>query len=375
MDKVLYGLSFITSYIDNVLIHSSSMELHQSHLRQVFNRLAKAGLTLRGTKCKLGLDKVQYLGHVFSKDGMTPDTDKIAVVQKRPTPIDVTEVPQFLVLVSYYQRYVRNFADIDIAAPLHHLTQKAVEFNWEKNCQHSLQVLKDALTQAPVLCYPSFKKGFTLQTDASAVGIGAVLEQEDHVIAYASRSLTPPERQYSVIERECLAILFAIKHFRHYLLGRPFHIHTDHRPPQWLSAQKMEGRLCRWALALQELDFEIKYRRGSSNANADALFFVPAIEVEANKICSATLTTPELTTHRILEEQQRDTVLQQVIQHFTSRNSTFKPNWKQFPLKRYSVVGWAMYYEVVQIVVYVIHPSFPDYPLQQIRQHHEDLWR
>ncbi|KAL5509717.1 hypothetical protein EMCRGX_G005135 [Ephydatia muelleri] len=315
MDKVLHGLSFVTSYIDDVLIHSNSMELHQSHLRLVFNCLAKAGLTLRGSKCKIGLDKVQYLGDIFSKDGMVPDTDKIAVVQNWPTPTDVTE---------------------NIAAPLHHLTQKAVEFNWEENCQQSFQVLKDALTQAPVLCYPCFKKGFTLQTDASAVGIGAVLEQEGHVIAYASRSLTPPERQYSVIERQCLAVVFAVKHFRHYLLGRPLSLHTDHQPLQWLSAQKMEGRLCRWALALQEFDFEIKYMRGSSNANADALSRVPAIQIETNEICSATLITTELTTHRILEEQQRDAVLQQIIQHLTSRNSTSIPKWKQFPLKRYS---------------------------------------
>ena len=268
------------------------------------------------------------MGHVFSKD-VAPDTNKIAVVQKWPTPTDVTEVRQFLRLASYDRRYVKNFADI--AAPLHHLTQKAVAFNWEENCQHSFQVLKDALTQAPVLGHPCFKKGFPLQTDASAVGIGAVLEQEGHVIAYASRSLTTPERQYSVIERECLAVVFAVKHFRHYLLGRPFSLHTDHQPLQWLSAQKMEGRLWRWALALQEFDFEIKYRRGSSNANADALSHIPASE-----ICSATLITPELTAHRILEEQQRDAVLQQVIQHLKSQNSTSKPNWKQFPLKRYS---------------------------------------
>ena len=176
MDKVLHGLSFVTSYIDDVLIHTSSMELHQSHLHLVFNRLAEAGLTLRGSKCKIGLDKVQYLGHIFSKNGMAPDADKIAVVQNWPTPTDVTEVRQFLELASYYRRYVKNFEDI--AAPLLHLTQKAVEFNWEENCQQSFQVLKDALTQAPVLWHPCFKKGFTLQTDASAVGIGAVLEQD-----------------------------------------------------------------------------------------------------------------------------------------------------------------------------------------------------
>ena len=147
--------------------------------------------------------------------------------------------------------------------------------------------------------------GFNLQTDASAVGIGAVLEQEGCVIAYASHSLTQPERQYSVIERECLDVVFAVKHFRHYLLGQPFILHKDHQPLQWLTAQKMEGRLCRWALALQEFDFEIKYRSGLSNANADALSRVPTISLATSKICSATLIAPELTTQRILEEQQR----------------------------------------------------------------------
>ncbi|KAL5466932.1 hypothetical protein EMCRGX_G031095 [Ephydatia muelleri] len=264
---------------------------------------------------------------------MTPDSEKITVVQKWPTPTNATEVRQFLGLASYYRRYVNNFADV--AAPLHSLTQKAVEFSWDENCQHAFQMLKVALTQAPVLSYPSFKKEFTLLTDASAVGIGAVLEQEGHPIAYASRSLTPSERQYSVIERECLAAVFAVKQFRHYLLGRPFSLHTDHQPLQWLSAQKMEGRLCRWALALQEFDFEIKYRRGSANGNADALSRVPAVEVEAGDTCSATLITPELTTDRIRKEQQKDAVLQQVTKHLTSRNGTSKPNWKQFPLKRY----------------------------------------
>ena len=122
--------------------------------------------------------------------------------------------------------------------------------------------LKDALTQAPVLCYPCFKKGFTLQTDASAVGIGAVLEQEGHVIAYASRSLTPPERQYSVIERECLAVVFAVKHFRHYLPGRPFSLHTDHG----FLLRRWRASCADGLLTLQEFDFEIKYRQGSSNA-------------------------------------------------------------------------------------------------------------
>ena len=112
---------------------------------------------------------------------------------------------------------------------------------------------------------------FVLQTDASSSGVGAILEQGGYVIAYASRTLTHAEQQYSVIQKECLAIIFALKQFRQYLLGRPFELWTDHAPLQWLSSQKMEGLLCQWALAMQEFDFIIKYRKGCHNGNADAL--------------------------------------------------------------------------------------------------------
>ena len=117
MDKVLHGLSFATSYIDDVLVHSPNMKCHLQHLQQVFERLANAGLTLRGSKCQLGLDKVHYLGHVFSESGMSPDKEKIAVIKNWPIPKTVTEIRQFLGLASYYRRYIQKFADI--ATPLH----------------------------------------------------------------------------------------------------------------------------------------------------------------------------------------------------------------------------------------------------------------
>ncbi len=110
-----------------------------------------------------------------------------------------------------------------------------------------------------------------MQTEASAAGLGAVLKQEGHVIAYASKTLTEPERHYSIIQKECLAVVYALKQLHHDLLGRSFLLITDHAPLQWLSAQKMEGMLCRWALAMQEYDFQIVYRKGTLNANADAL--------------------------------------------------------------------------------------------------------
>ena len=193
--------------------------------------------------------------------------------------------------------------------------------------------LKNCLLQAPVLIYPRFTSNastFVLQTDASAVGLGAVLKQDGHVVAYASRSLTTPEQQYSVIQRECLAVIYALKQFRHYLLGRYFKIVTDHAPLQWLSAQKMEGMLCRWALAIQEYDFSIMYRKGSLNNNADALSRLN------HSPCAITLTTPQFSASELCSAQLADTCTSKVLQACAdSKQSPQGPEWCQHPLKRY----------------------------------------
>ena len=272
MDTLLRDLSFVTTYLDDVLIHSSSAEEHHRHLATVFERFHNAGLTLRGGKCNIGVCEVRYLGHVFSGKGMEPDTTKISAVCDWPIPTNPTELRSFLGLASYYRRYIYQFADI--AAPLYHLTNKGAVFTWDETCQSAFNHLKQKLTHSPVLAYPSFSQSadqFTLLTDASATGIGAVLEQAGHVVAYSSRTLSKPERNYSVIQRECLAIVYALKQFRHYLLGRKFKLVTDHAPLQWLSSQKMEGLLARWALATQEFSFTISYRKGVEHGNADAL--------------------------------------------------------------------------------------------------------
>lgn len=265
MDHILRGLNFVMVYIDNVLIYSADEHSHKQHLRKVFRWFKKHGLTFHGEKCQIGFSQVSYLGHVFSKEGMAPDINKVKVIQDWPIPTTVTEVQQFLGLASYYCRYVQGFANI--SAPLYELTNKGAVFHWTNDCQAAFHTLKSQLMTFPILRCPDFSSTFTLYTDASDKGLGAVLQQDSHVIAYASRSLKPSEKNYSVIERECL---YAVKYFKHYLLGRHFTVYTDHSPLQWLSAQKMEGRLSRWALR-QEYEFEICYWKGSSNTIADAL--------------------------------------------------------------------------------------------------------
>ena len=177
--KVCHGLPYVTTYLDDVLIHSANEGDHEKHLREVFRRLTQAGLTLRGKKCCIGMSQVAYLGHLFSSEGMEPDPQKISAVKEWNTPTDVSSLLSFLGLACCYRRYIQGFADI--AAPLHRLTSKGVAFQWDTTYQSAFEQLKVELIKTPVLALPDFSQtaaAFHLQTDASAVGIGAVLEQD-----------------------------------------------------------------------------------------------------------------------------------------------------------------------------------------------------
>uniref|UniRef100_A0A5S6R425 RNA-directed DNA polymerase n=1 Tax=Trichuris muris TaxID=70415 RepID=A0A5S6R425_TRIMR len=309
MDTVLRGLPFAMVYLDDVLIFSENQSLHCAHLKQVFHRCQTAGLTLRGSKCQIGRSEVRYLGHIFSRLGMSVDPLKTAVVANWPRPLNVTDVRRFLGLASYYRRYIKSFATI--AKPLHQLTEHKAEFKWDQDCDAAFRLLKQSLSAAPTLASPDFGREFQLHTDASDVGLGAVLEQDGHVISHASRLLRKSEKHYSTIEKECLALMFAVKQFRHYLLAKHFTVWTDHCPLQWLSGQKMEGRLARWAIALQEFDFTINYKRGLNNGNADALSRVPHQPVMTASLTGNAGYLDSPTTWRT--HQANDATLSQVI--------------------------------------------------------------
>ncbi|GFR23127.1 transposon Tf2-11 polyprotein [Trichonephila clavata] len=189
--------------------------------------------------------------------------------------------PIVLGLCTYYQKFVKDFSTI--ARSLHKLTEAKQKFIWTDECNNAFNKLKDALTSAPILAYPETGKQFILDTDASHESIGAVLSQEidgqDRVIAYFSKCLSRPERNYCVARKELLAIVKAVEHFLHYLYGRRFLLRTNHASLTWLlNFKNPEGQIAKWIRRLQEYDVEIHHRKGSAHGNADALSRRPCPE-------------------------------------------------------------------------------------------------
>ena len=216
-----------------------------------------------------------YLGYVVSRQGITADPSKVTAVQEFPTPKNVKGLRSFLGLASYYRCFIPGFSRV--ASPLFSLTHKDSDFVWSEECRNAFNHLKSLLTNAPLLVFPDFEKEFILETDASGVGLGAVLAQEQDTgakapIAYASRTLQKHEKNYGVTELEALGVVWAVKHFCPYLYGHKCRVVTDHEAlKSLLNTPHPSGKLARWGLAIQELDLEIQYCPGTKNQNADAL--------------------------------------------------------------------------------------------------------
>ena len=283
IEIVLSGLTFETClcYFDDIIIPSCNLQQQCERLSLVLTRFREHNLKVKASKCCFGADQVLFLGHIVSSAGVHTDPKKIAAVSDLAAPKNVEQVRTFLGLAGYYRRFIPNFASL--SAPLVALTKKASKFHWGAPEQNAFEVLQQLLCSAPVLSYPNFAQHFILQTDASDLGLGAVLTQKDglgqeHVISYASRSLSDREKRYSATEKEALAVVFATDHFRAYLLGRHFTLFTDHSALRWLHSVEPKGRIGRWVMDLQEYDFAVFHRPGSTNGNADALSRLPLQE-------------------------------------------------------------------------------------------------
>ena len=215
---------------------------------------------------------------MVSGTGVATDPSKTKAVKDWPQPRDVHEVRSFLGLASYYRSFVQDFATV--AKPLFALSEKSKQFVWSEECQDSFEELKEKLTTSPVLAYPLPEGELIMDTDASDVGLGAVLSQmqtgDERVLSYASRTLDKPEKNYCVTRREMLAVIFGLRKFKHYLLGRRVRIRTDHASLRWVTQFKEpEGQVARWLEELSSYDFQVEHRPGKSHGNADGLSRIP----------------------------------------------------------------------------------------------------
>ncbi|KAL5491649.1 hypothetical protein EMCRGX_G016981 [Ephydatia muelleri] len=249
MDRVIQGCEdYAAAYLDDLVIFSNSWKEHLEQLEVALSRIQKAGLTIKASKCQMGMEECVYLGHIVGNGVVRPEAGKVEAVKTFPIP---------------KTRRSRKSAPNSIS--------------WTEKCDQGFNLLKEMLCSTPVLNCPDLTSPFILQTDASDRGVGAVLSQygvdgQEHPIAYFSRKYSAREQNYSTIEKECLAIKLATHAFRVYLLGREFTVETDHRALEWLHRLKDSNpRLCRWSLTLQPFKFSVRHKAGVTNGNADAL--------------------------------------------------------------------------------------------------------
>ena len=280
MRRLLDGQSNVVHSIDDVLIFTETWSEHVKVLSQVLERLRDAGLTAKPSKCKIGYESVDFLGHIVGKGLIKPQSDKVQRILSAGRPETKKQVRSFIGLANYYRKFIPNFAAI--AAPITDLTKKGQpnKVQWTDAQESAFSTLKQRLASAPILRLPDPNKPYVLRTDASNVGLGAVLMQTgDNVnfpVCYAGSKLLPREAAYAVIERECLALVWAVEKFHVYLYGIEFVLETDHNPLTCLNGSRINNpKIMRWALKLQPYRYLVKAIKGSENIGADYLSRCP----------------------------------------------------------------------------------------------------
>jgi hypothetical protein len=292
--KIFEGLEGCVSILDDILVFGSSMAEHDENLRRVLDRLVKYNATIRRDKCVIGAAEVDFNGHRVSGSGIKPLVSNVAAILNIPVPVDAKQLMRFICTASYYMKFIPGFEDL--CEPLRRLLKADVEWNWSPACQTSFDELKQRISQPPVLAHFNPVAPIFITCDASAFALGAQLSQyqegEERPIAFASRTLSPAERNYSASEREALACLWASEHWHFYVYGRRFTLVTDHQALKTLLSSAGSGhrplRLHRWADRLFQYDFSVVYRPGKFNVVADCLsraFDTAAMTPEVQSKC------------------------------------------------------------------------------------------
>lgn len=273
MSMALSGLTGVDClvYLDDIIVFSETEEEHEEKLSRVFDRFRAMNLKVHPGKSHFLQETVIFLGFKIDKTGIRVDPGKYDTIRTYPAPKTRKQMQRFLGLTNFYRQFIDNYAQLSL--PLAELLKKGVKYTWSEECETAFKSLKEKLCSDEVLAYPDFEHDFVLSTDASDGAIGAVLStHDDRPVYFASRLLKGAELRYSVIEKELLAIVYAVKYFRPYLLGRHFTIRTDHAPLRWLYAMtNPASRLTKFRLELEPYNFTVEHISGKNNVVADAL--------------------------------------------------------------------------------------------------------
>jgi hypothetical protein len=265
---------FLEVYLDDWTVYSLLKD-HVEVLQMMLERCRQCQILLNIKKCIFETPFGILLGHIICKQGLLVDSTKIAVMVNLPPPKTVRQLRATLGHTGYYRKFIKGY--VQITAPMEKLLRNDTNFQWNDECQHGLDTLKEKMVTVPILVFLDWDKTFHVHVDASAITLGAILAQPgagdmDHPIAFASRKLSESEKNYNTTEREGLAMVYALQKFRHYLLGKHFKMFTDHSALKYLvNKPVLGGRICRWLLLFKEFDFEVIVKPGKLNAGPDHL--------------------------------------------------------------------------------------------------------
>ena len=345
MDQRLSRIPMTKVRVDDILISGKNDKDHLENLKCVLEKLREAGLTVKVSKCFFMQDEVTYCGYVISKKGIKPMPSNVEAVREAPSPTNLKELRSFLGMVNYYNMYLEGLATV--TESLHKLMRKEVVWTWTKECQSAFTKVKEMLCSAPLLAHFDMSKPIIVHCDASEYGVGVVLSHildgVESPVCYASRTLSMAERNYATVEKEGLALVFAVKKFHQFLFGNKFLMYTDHKPLMGLFSEtcplpaRAAARVLRWAILLSAYNYELRYREGVKNGNADGLSRLPldarngdasqkVVSIAMVELVKAPVTDTELRQHT-RNDPVLGVVLQRVLDGSLEREEgeLFKP--------------------------------------------------
>ena len=309
METLLRDIPGVSVYLDDILVSGRNIQDHLINLQNVLDRLQSAGLTLKREKCAFALESVEYLGHIIDRNGLRPSPNKLKAINEVPEPSNISELKSFVGLLNYYHKFICNLSSL--LFPFFRLMKKDAPWKWTAVEKEAFHKAKQALNSSSLLVHFDPSKEIILAADASPYGVGGVLSHKmedgtERPIAFTSRSLTAAEKKYAQIEKEGLAIVFAVKRFHQFLQGREFKIYSDHKPLKYIFDENRQipvlasARIQRWALLLAAYKYTIHHRPGTQMGHVDALSRLP--------LPQESFTVPVPGEHKVLLQHLNETV-------------------------------------------------------------------